>query len=295
VGWNFELLAVPAGDPIEGLAWDGEAMLLSRPEVDLIQRYTPRDGQFGVLRRYTNHTSGLAFAPSGELYGCQQLSRRIVRFNRNGSTTPMTYRFRDGSYHNMPRHLSIDQRGRIWFSDPVHRLPASGPPAPFVGHQSVLRLDQRADRSWSLDRLTYDTTSPSGVAVSPDQSTLYVADDTEANAELRAYPILADGTLGQYRLLHSFGRDYRGKHRGADGLCVDTTGALIACAGSPDNGPGALLYVFSREGRLVTTQPLPAGVPTVCAFGDEGLASLYVGTAEGHLFRAHNTSLPGPA
>jgi gluconolactonase len=285
MAWSFELVAGPSGDPIEGLAWDGEGMLVSRPEVDLIQRYTPRDAQLAVFRRYTNHTSGLAFAPPGELYACQQLSRRIVRFNRNGSTTPMTYRFGDGSYHNMPRHLSIDQRGRIWFSDPLHRLPASGPPVPFAGHQSVLRLDQQADRSWVLRRLTYDTTSPSGVAVSSDQSTLYVSDDTEANAELRAYPILADGTLGHYALLHSFGRDYRGKHRGADGLCVDAAGTLIACAGSPGDGQGALLYVFSPGGRLVTTQALPAGVPVVCAFGEEGLRSLYVGTTQGHLFR----------
>jgi gluconolactonase len=285
VVWSFERVAGPFGDPIAGLAWDGEAMLFSRPDVDRIERYTPRDGQISLLRRYTNHTAGLAFAPSGELYGCQQLSRRIVRFNANGSTTPMTYRFGDGSYHNMPRHLSIDQRGRIWFSDPVHQLPAYGPPVPFVGHQSVLRLDQRADRSWILGRATHDTTSPSGVAVSPDQSTLYVADDTEANAELRAYPILPDGTLGQHTLLHSFGRDYRGRQRGADGLCVDGAGGLIACAGSQDNGPGALLYVFSPGGRLVTTQALPAGVPTVCAFGDDALTSLYVGTTEGHLFR----------
>jgi sugar lactone lactonase YvrE len=107
--WTFEVVAGRCGDPIEGLAWDGEALLFSRPDKNLIQRFDPAQAAVSDFRRYTNHTSGLAFAPSGELYACQQLSRRIVRFNRNGSTTPMPYRFGDGSYHNMPKHLAIDR------------------------------------------------------------------------------------------------------------------------------------------------------------------------------------------
>jgi gluconolactonase len=277
---NFELIGQSFGSPIGGLAWDGERLLLSLPEQNLIQRIDRTSGHLTEFRRYTNATAGITFAPSGELYGCQQLSRRIIRFNPDGSTSPMPYRFPDtGGYHNMPRHLTVDVRGRIWFSDPMHRLPASGPPLPFPGHQSVLRLDQQTDRSWLLRRATYDTVSPSGVAVASDESTLYVADA----AELRAYPIRGDGTLGYYEVLHVFGADYRGQQRGIDGLCLDLEGNLVACAGDNERGPGALVYHFSPTGRVLATYPLPDGTPTVCAFGG---ADLYVGTEEGHLFRA---------
>lgn len=269
--------------PIGGLAWDGEALLVSLPDGNLIQRVDPRSGQVSEWRRYTNATHGIALSPSGELYGCQQLSRRIVRFNPDGSTSPMPYRFVDGGYHNMPRHLAVDAQARIWFSDPLYRLPASGPPLPFPGFQAVLRLDQQADRSWLLRRATYDTTSPGGIAVAPDQSTLYVADTGERQAELRAYPIQPDGTLGAYRLLHVFGSDERGRQRGIEGLCLDAQGNIVAAAGSPDNGPGPLIYHFTPNGRVLGSWPLPEGVPTACTLGGP---DLYVGTAEGQLYRA---------
>ncbi|HYY88693.1 MAG TPA: SMP-30/gluconolactonase/LRE family protein [Chloroflexota bacterium] len=274
-------LGTPFGSGIGGLAWDGEALLVSQPGANLIHRLDPGTGQTTEFRRYTNHTYGIGFAASGELYGCQQLSRRIVRFNRDGSATPMPDRFADGGYHNMPRHLCVDARGRIWFSDPVYALPASGPPMPFPGHQSVVRLDQRADRSWLLRRLTFDTTSPSGVAVSPDQRTLYVADASERRAELRAYPIQPDGTLGPYGVLHAFGADHRGRHPGAEGVCVETDGTVVACAGGPDLGPGALVYRFSPTGRVLSTTPVREGKPTGCAVGD---GTLYVGTTAGHVY-----------
>jgi gluconolactonase len=283
---EFEPLIDPFGTPIGGLAWDGESLLFSLPEQSLIQRLDPRTGQVGEFRRYTNATNGIAFSPAGELYGCQQLSRRIVRFNPDGSTSPMPYRFADtGGYHNMPKHLTVGVRGRIWFSDPMHRLPASGPPLPFPGHESVLRLDQQSDRSWVLRRATFDTTSPSGVAVPPDESTLYVADAANGRPELRAYPIRPDGTLGYYEVLHVFGSDYRGVQRGIDGLCLDLEANIVACAGSPDRGPGPLVYRFSPTGRVLGTYPVPDGTPTACTFGG---ADLYVGTQEGHLYRARN-------
>jgi gluconolactonase len=285
---NFEPVADPFGSPVGGLAWDGAAehLLVSLPEQNLIQRLHPETGQASEFRRYTNATAGIGFAPSGELYGCQQLSRRIIRFNPDGSTSPMPYRFADtDGYHNMPRHLTVDVRGRIWFSDPMHHLPAYGPPLPFPGHQSVLRLDQQADRSWLLRRATYDTTSPRAVAVAPDESTLYVADAADGRAELRAYPVRADGTLGYYEVLHVFGSDYRGPQRGIDGMCLDIGGNIVACAGDAQRGPGALVYRFSPSGRVLATDPLPDGTPSVCTFGG---ADLYVGTAEGHVFRARN-------
>src|SRR5919204_2812140 len=106
--WSFELIAGPFGGPIEGLAWHDNAVLFSQPDANLIRRFLPlpAGGEITDFRKYTNGVSGLAVSPSGELYGCQQLSRRIVRFNPDGSTSPMPYRFANGDYHNMPRQLT---------------------------------------------------------------------------------------------------------------------------------------------------------------------------------------------
>lgn len=296
--WSFERVAGPLGSAAMGIAWDGSGVLFTHPESHRILRYDPRDGKVSDFRKWTNAAAGLAFAPNGELYGAQQLSRRIVRYNPEGSTMPMTYRFAGlpyhHSFHNMPKHIAIDAAGRIWFSDPAPRGIASGPPLPFPDHCSVLRLDQAPDRTWTLKRATYDTTAPAGIALSPDGKTLYVAEDGKEGATLRAYPVNADASLGDYEVLHHFGGNRHGLYRGIDGMTVDAHGNIVAAAGSSKAGPGALIYVFAPSGRVLDTQPVPAD-PTNCAFGDGDLGSLYVTTMDGSLYRAKNTGRVGLA
>ena len=119
--------------------------------------------------------------------------------------------------------------------------------------------------------MTFDTKSPRGVALSPDGKTLYVAetDNTPGGVrELRAYPILEDGTLDAYVVLHTFGSDRRGVHRGIEGMCVDSEGNIVACAGWRRSGPGPLVYVFAPSGAILETHEIPGDVPLNCAFGD---------------------------
>jgi gluconolactonase len=286
---SFEKVAGPFAGGTGGLAWDGAAMLFSALGEGRILRYDPKSGEVGVFRKYTNRTNGLAFGSDGALYGCQELSRRIVRFNADGSTEPISPLI-DGRYHNQPNNLAVDARGDIWFSDPWSELRASGPQifAP-LAHASVLRLELDAFRKlWSLRRMTHDTVAPRAVALSADASTLYVAETDNrpgGRRELRAYPVRGDGTLGEFALLHAFGRDHRGEHRGSDGLCVDAAGNIVACAGWKRAGPGPLIYVFSPSGAVLQSHPFPADQPMNCAFGN---ADLYVTTAGGELYRARD-------
>lgn len=264
-------------------------MLFSALAEGRILRFDPHSREVSVFRAYTNRTNGIAYAPDGALYGCQELSRRVVRFVEDGSTAP-TASLLEGRYHNQPNNLAIDSRGNIWFSDPWSELRASGPQifSP-LEHASVLRLELDAVRRlWSLRRMTYDTCAPRAVALSPDESTLYVAETDNGprgRRELRAYPIRPDGTLGAYALLHTFGRDYRGEHRGIEGLCIDREGNIVACAGWKKIGPGSLVYVFSSSGAVRESHPFPADEPMNCAFGGKDLRTLYVTTAGGELWR----------
>lgn len=118
------------------------------------------------------------------------------------------------------------------------------------------------------------------------------SEDPRGKRELRAYPVLQDCALGPYNLLHAFGWDHRGVHRGISGMCLDSDGNIVACAGWERSGPGPMVYVFSPQGRVLDSQPAPAE-PTNCAFGDADLSALYITTSEGHLYRVGNSGRRG--
>jgi len=226
--WEFERVAGPYEGPTGGVAWDGESILFSVVLPSHIEsrilRHDPRSGSVSEFRKYSGRTIGLASSADGHLYGCQNASRRVVEFHADGSTTLLADRF-DGRFHNQPKDLVVDGRGRIWFTDPYGELPPVGPQVQGpLDHASVLVLARYPNRLWCIRRVTYDTAAPSAVQISPDQRTLYVAENSlepSGTRELRAYPIRDDGTLGQHSVLHTFGRDYRGVQRGIEGMCLD--------------------------------------------------------------------------
>jgi gluconolactonase len=278
---NFERVAGPY-TLTEGPAWDGDGLLFSDIQNDRILRYDPATGRIDVFRTGTEGGNGLMFDAEGRLYGCQQWSRRIVRYEPDGSTTVIVDRL-DGRRLNSPNDLAIDSRGRIWFSDPRYRAEM----APMeLDHHSVLRATPGADGSWTLERVTFDTTRPNGLLVSADDRWLYVAESPPAPSgqrELRAYPIADDGTVGNHEVLHTFG-----PHRGIDGMCLDVEGNIVATAGWEQSGPGGMIYVFSPRGRVLSTHPMPEPVkrPTNCKFGGPELRTLYVTDIDGYLHRA---------
>ena len=118
-------------------------------------------------------------------------------------------------------------------------------------------------------------------------------DDERGNRELRAYAIQDDGSLGPYTVLDTFGADHKGVDRGVSWMCLDSDRNIVACAGWDRAGPGPLIYVFSSEGQILETQRVPSKEPTNCAFGDTDLATLYVTTSEGHLYRISDSGRRG--
>lgn len=288
--WSFELVAGPYDELVDGPVWDGAGLLFCLVEASRILRYEPWSGAITEFRRFAARTRALGFDTEGNLYGCQSGARRIVRYNRDGSTTPMEARL-DGGFHNYPDDLAVDRHGRIWFSDPIDPIPIGGQAYPDLDHASVLRLELQEGGKGKLRRMTFDTTAPRGVCISSDEQTLYVAESSaqpDGKRELRAYPILADGTLGPYAVVHRFGAG-----PGADGLCLDRKGNLLACAGGQASGADAVISVIAPDGKVLETHPVPGGRATNCAFGDPGLTSLYVTTADGHLYRVVDTGLQG--
>jgi gluconolactonase len=276
--WKFERVAGPFKFT-EGPVWDGTAVLFTDIPNCRIMRYDPASGTFAEYRTDTNEANGLALDREGRLYACEVIGRRIARYEPDGTSSTVADAY-DGRRLNSPNDLVVDPQGRIWFTDPRYRT--TMPPME-LDHESVYRLDPQPDGFWTVVRMTYDTTRPNGLIVTPDMKTLYVAQSEnrpEGPRELRAYPILEGGTLDEYDVLHDFG-----SHRAIDGMTLDEDGNIVATAGSEQSGPGSMVYVFAPSGRVLETHPTPAS-PTNCTFGDGDLQTLYVTATDGCLYRA---------
>ena len=287
--WRFQLLAQPFGGITEGPVWDGEAVLFTHISASRIMRFDLRSEEFSEVRGGTNHTNGLAHDLDGRLYGCCSGGRSIVRFEPDGTTTTIAGEV-DGQKLNTPNDLAVDRQGRIWFTNPWNAGNIDPSEVEELDNRSVFRADSLPGGGYSVTRVTFDTTMPNGILVSPDGSTLYVAesnsDDISLDRELRAYPINGDGSLGPYSVLHTFGRDKDRVQRGIDGMCLDIDGNIVATAGWPSAGPGPMIYVFSPSGRVLETHRVPATRPTNCCFGGPDRSTLYVTSTDGHFFKA---------
>jgi gluconolactonase len=289
MAWQFELIAGPYDGPTGGVIPDGDQVLFSAIDEGRLLRFDPAAKSVTEYRRYANRVNGLARGPDGELYGAQEGGRRLVEFTPDGRMVAVDARL-DGKFHNQPSDLVVDRQHRIYFTDPRHAVIPFGPAIfPFLDHCSVLRLERNDRRAWVATRITYDTVSPRAVLLSPDEKTLYVADGEprEGQArELRAYPLRADGTADHAAVLHTFGKDHRGPHRGIEGMCLDAAGNIVAVGGWQRSGPGPLIYVFSPDGAVIESQAFPADLPNKCCFAGPRLDTLYVTTGGGHLYRA---------
>jgi gluconolactonase len=288
--WQFEVLDPAYGKVSEGPAWDGSGLLFTRIQQSRIMRFDPATRSVSVWREHTNCANGLTFDAAGRLYGCEggeQIdARRVVRYDDGGGCAVLADSF-EGKRLNIPNDIVVHPDGSVWFTDPYYEG-AAGPWSfdranKELDHDSVYRLDPRPDGSYSIHRVTFDTTRPNGLLFSLDYKTLYVAQSGREKDEfrqLRAYPVREDRSLGQMTVLHDFG-----EHRGIDGMRIETEGRIIATAGWELGGPGPSIYVFSPSGEVLARHPTPCTRPTNCAFGDDDLKTLYVTTIEGYLLR----------
>ncbi len=289
--WNFELLDPAYGKVSEGPAWDGSGLLYTRIQQSRIMRYDPATNAVSIWRENTNHANGLTFDAQGRLYACEggdfeTGGRRVVRYEADGSIKVLADSF-EGQRLNIPNDIVVDPQGRVWFTDPFYEG-AAGPWSKDrthkeLPHDSVYRLDPQANGTYSIHRVTCDTTRPNGLLFSLDWQTLYVAQsgrEKDEKRQLRAYPLNADGSLGTMTVLHDFG-----ENRGIDGMRLDTGGNIIATCGWEIGGPGPRINVFAPSGEVLEMHQVPCTRPTNCAFGGPDLTDLYVTTIEGFLYR----------
>lgn len=279
----------------EGPAWHPKLGLLASGDGN-INRYSLK-GRLSVVREAAG-TNGLLFDRKGRLLACEAQARRVSRTALDGSITILTKSYR-GKRYNQPNDLTVDSKGRIYFSDPKY-----GPRT----NMEIVDADgrhvegvYRIDTDGSVTRIiTHEADRPNGLLVTPDDRYLYVADNNNNTVggahKLWRFDLNKDGSVSvrSRKLIFDWGTE-----RGPDGMTLDAKGRLYVAGGrnkpSPpyetaDKHKGGIT-VFSPKGKRLAFIHIPRDEVTNCAFGDADLKTLYI-TAGGTLWSIR-TTIPG--
>lgn len=242
-------------------------------------------------------SNGLLFNHQGQLLICQPGYRRVSRFDvRTRKLRVLTDGY-GGKPYNQPNDITVDSKGRIYFSDPKY-----GPREGLELHDADGREIEgvyRIDRDGKVTRIiTHEVDRPNGVVITPDDRYLFVADNNNNNVgaarKLWRFNLQADGSvdLKSQKLIYDWKTG-----RGPDGMVLDQKGRLYVAGGlNKPNPPNETadefkggVYVFSPEGKRLAFAPVPRDEVTNCTFGGPELKTLYI-TAGGTLWSIRTTT-----
>jgi gluconolactonase len=255
-------------------------------EAGRIWRFDPATGETSIFRSPSGMSNGIKFDAQGRMLvaeGADYGGRRVTRTDLKTGKSQIIAGLFDGRPFNSPNDITLDAKGRIYFSDPR-----------YLGHEP---LDQpvmavyRIDTDGSVHRIITDVGKPNGVAVSPDQRTLYVVSNDngatgfdrlpketkyrKGHMTLLAYDLDAEGNANFRKTLVDYA-----PYDGPDGLVVDQEGNLYVAVRA-ENRPGICIY--SPEGKELAY--IKTELPTNVGFGrGKDRKTLYI-TAGSSLFR----------
>ncbi|MDC0066917.1 SMP-30/gluconolactonase/LRE family protein, partial [Verrucomicrobia bacterium] len=216
-------------------------------------------------------SNGLILDPEGRLVSCEHGDRRISVLTKAGGKMTLVDNY-NGKRLNSPNDACYHSNGDLYFTDPPYGLPNRyNDPRRELDFCGVYRLSKNG----KLTLLTKEMTRPNGIAFSPDEKILYVAQSDPKSAIWKKFPVKADGTLGNGEIFYDATANV-GKLPGLpDGLKVDQNGNIWA------TGPGGVL-VFNPEGKLLGR--ISTGEKTAnCGWGNDGTV-LYL-TADMYICR----------
>ncbi|WP_427023993.1 SMP-30/gluconolactonase/LRE family protein [Aureimonas ureilytica] len=256
---------------IEGLVWMGDWNTLLFQDL-------PRDrtlmwsetGGLSVWRFPSGQANGQARDRQGRVVFCSNRERALCRVEHDGSVRVLADRF-EGRRLNSPNDVVVKSDGTIWFTDPVYGISNDyeGTRQASETAPGIYRLDPR---SGELTLLSDRFDGPNGIAFSPDERRLYVAetgDQTKGDPVqvLRVFDVGADG-----RSLSSV-RDFAKVSPGyTDGMAIDEDGNVWSSAGDG-------VHCLSPEGELLGRIRLPGTVSNLCFGGSPHLNRLFIGVS----------------
>jgi gluconolactonase len=266
---------------VEGPAVDADGFVYFTELISQRILLLSPNGIVSIYRGDSNGANGMVIDPQGRIVVCESSDRRrrqarVTRTDlRTGQLEVLSDNYRGQPYRS-PNDVTLDSRGRIYFTDP-------GPVGQPDG--AVYRIDPDGTVTRLLSAPAVER--PNGLVISPDDKTLYLVESHRVQELdrrsrparlIRAYDLSPEGTVANMRIFHDF---YPG--RSADGLCIDIQGNVYAAAGliqrrftdeTLDTKAG--IHVFSPAGKRIDFIAVPEDLVTNCAFGGPGDKTLFI-------------------
>ncbi len=258
----------------EGPVWfsDHDCLYFSDIPNQRVLRYLPADGSVSTYLAPSNFANGHTRDRQGRLVSCEHGTRRVTRTEADGSITVLADSF-EGRKLNSPNDVVVKSDGSIWFTDPSYGILsdyegyASAPEQPVRG---VYRID---GETGAVTLMVGDFAQPNGLAFSPDESKLYVADsgashDPDVPRHIRAFDLVEGG-----KALRDAG-PFAVVDKGIpDGFRVDSEG-WVWCSAADG------VQVFDDKGKLCGKILVPQTVANL-AFGGPRRNRLYITATTG--------------
>ena len=202
--------------------------------------------------RKSENSNGNTLDNEGRLVTCQHSGRNVVRTEKDGSISVIVDKY-DGRKLNSPNDVAVKSDGTLWITDPPYGVPKDQQKE--QEGNWVYRFDPATKKMTVVSK---DFDMPNGIAVSPDEKRLYIADSGEGQ-RVGAFDVNTDGTLSAAVFWMK---------GGSDGLRVDVKGNIYTTTGDG-------VCVWSPEGKRLATIAFPEH-PANCAFGGDDFKTLFV-------------------
>lgn len=276
----------------EGPAWNGVGRYLVWSDIPNNHqlRWLEENGQVSVFRYPSENSNGNTFDYQGRQISCQHGTRRVVRYEYDGSQTILAESY-NGKSLNAPNDAVVHPNGDIWFTDPGYgglmnyegtRM-NTGSIQP-MQKEAVYRID---GKSGELTQVTDEIFKPNGLCFSPDYKKLYVADSgvshySDAKGEIKVWDVVDTKSLSNGRTFASMEMELNGETVAgiADGIRADEDGNIWSSAGWVGDGYDGV-HIFAPDGDRIGQIILPEICSNIC-FG---------GTKRNRLFMTGSTSL----
>jgi gluconolactonase len=245
----------------EGPAWNSkdQYLVFSDTPSDRIMKWVP-GSEITVLRTEANGPAGNAFDSQGRMYTCETRTRRVTRTDRAGKIEVIADKW-EGKRLNAPAGVTVARNGSVYFTDPAFGSQSDRRELDFHGVYHV-------PAKGPMTLVARYTTRPHGIAISPNNRTLYVSNADDHN--VRAFDLDKNGDASNERVLIS-------KIDGVPaGMAVDEKGLIYLVA----DGIG----IYTPDGKRVHHIEVRER-SSACAIGEPDMKSIFL-TSRGDVYRA---------